>query len=82
MNRYENMYIITQGNTRTTGGEIASVLTRPKPAGFGLTETEVGKADRFIIRATGFPHPQQFTLCELYEGESLTPSFTEQMLGY
>lgn len=82
MNSYQNMHIITQGNTRTSEGEIASVLTKPSPIGFGLTEAEVGKADRFIIRATDFSHSEQFTICELYEGESLTPAFAEKILGY
>lgn len=82
MNQYENMHIVTQGNVRTKDGGLSYILTRPKPMGFGLTETEVGNADRFIVRATSFAHPQQFTLCELYEGESLTPTHTEKILGY
>jgi len=82
MSKYSYTHIITQGNVRTSEGELVGVLTRPKPAGFGLTETEVGKADRFVIRATDFIHPDQFTFCELYEGDAHSPSYTEQILGY
>lgn len=82
MSEDENLHIITQGNVRTKEGELSYILSRPKPMGFGLTEAEVGNADRFIVRGTSFAHSQQFTLCELYEGESLTPTHTEKILGY
>jgi len=74
--------IITQGNVRTSDGQLHYLLSRQKPMGFALTEERVGKADRFVIRGTDFSDSEQFTICELYAGEELVPIHSEKIQGY
>lgn len=75
--------IFTQGNARTTDGQYAVVLVRPKPEGFGLTPEQVGKADRYLIRGTTLAHAgADYVECELYEAGADTPFHTERIGGY
>lgn len=75
--------IITQGNARTSDGECAGVLLRPKPTGFGLSSEQVGRAERYLIRGTNFADARaDYVECELYEAEADTPFHTERISGY
>jgi hypothetical protein len=74
------MMIYTQGNAKTSDGTPASVLTRPKPHGFGIPPEHLAKADRYVVLVTDIrdnepPH----SLCELYEAEAFKPYYSERI---